>query len=301
MDARRTIISRGAVAIKGHTIAAVGRQAQILRDWHATGTHRCRRRDRPSRLCRCAFARERADLPRILSRRRQQGWGARPELCRLESDADSRGRECRGGTRCRRDASARDHDVRRTRQRVRAGCGGRGDPAGRHPLHARRTLPLGHDRGHGSDPRARQQGLVRARAAGARPVPQIARQPTVSQRGQGWHHPRSRRALWRRIGFRRALCRRQGDRRSGGCDPQQSHRLRSRSRGRDGARLGQAAFRASGGAGRARAEHDVRSHEPDPRRRGRLDRQVQDCRSSGARSRMFRAARRSGSLLESRR
>ena len=33
MDARRTIVPRGAVAIDGHTIAAVGSQADILRDW----------------------------------------------------------------------------------------------------------------------------------------------------------------------------------------------------------------------------------------------------------------------------
>jgi 5-methylthioadenosine/S-adenosylhomocysteine deaminase len=36
MGARRTIIARGAIAIKGHTIAAVGSQAEILRGWHAT-------------------------------------------------------------------------------------------------------------------------------------------------------------------------------------------------------------------------------------------------------------------------
>ncbi len=36
MDARRTIVPNGAIAIKGHTIAAVGTQAQILRDWLAT-------------------------------------------------------------------------------------------------------------------------------------------------------------------------------------------------------------------------------------------------------------------------
>ena len=36
MDARRTILSRGAIAIKGHTIAAVGPEVEILRDWRAT-------------------------------------------------------------------------------------------------------------------------------------------------------------------------------------------------------------------------------------------------------------------------
>ena len=36
MDADRTIVPRGAVAIKGHTIAAVGIDAYILRDWRAT-------------------------------------------------------------------------------------------------------------------------------------------------------------------------------------------------------------------------------------------------------------------------
>ena len=36
MDARRMILSRGAIAINGHTIAAVGPEAEILRDWRAT-------------------------------------------------------------------------------------------------------------------------------------------------------------------------------------------------------------------------------------------------------------------------
>ena len=36
MDARRTIVPRGAIAIKGHTIAAWGPQAEIVRDWRAT-------------------------------------------------------------------------------------------------------------------------------------------------------------------------------------------------------------------------------------------------------------------------
>src|SRR5258708_19897394 len=36
MDARRTIVPRGAIAIQGHTIAAAGLQAEILRDWRAT-------------------------------------------------------------------------------------------------------------------------------------------------------------------------------------------------------------------------------------------------------------------------
>ncbi len=35
MEARRTIVPRGAIAIKGHTIAAVGPQAEILRNWRA--------------------------------------------------------------------------------------------------------------------------------------------------------------------------------------------------------------------------------------------------------------------------
>ena len=35
MDSRRTIVPSGAVAIKGHTIAAVGPVEQILRDWRA--------------------------------------------------------------------------------------------------------------------------------------------------------------------------------------------------------------------------------------------------------------------------
>ena len=35
MDARRTIVARGAVAIQGHTIAAAGPQAEILRAWRA--------------------------------------------------------------------------------------------------------------------------------------------------------------------------------------------------------------------------------------------------------------------------
>lgn len=35
MDPRRTIVPRGAIAIKGHTIAAVGQQTEILRDWRA--------------------------------------------------------------------------------------------------------------------------------------------------------------------------------------------------------------------------------------------------------------------------
>jgi cytosine/adenosine deaminase-related metal-dependent hydrolase len=36
MDARRTIVPRGAIAIKGHTIAAVGPDAEIVGDWRAT-------------------------------------------------------------------------------------------------------------------------------------------------------------------------------------------------------------------------------------------------------------------------
>src|SRR4051812_36746168 len=36
MDARRTIVPRGAIAVKRNTIAAVGAQAQILREWRAT-------------------------------------------------------------------------------------------------------------------------------------------------------------------------------------------------------------------------------------------------------------------------
>ena len=36
MDASRTIVPRGAIAIKGHTIAACGLQAEIVRDWRAT-------------------------------------------------------------------------------------------------------------------------------------------------------------------------------------------------------------------------------------------------------------------------
>jgi cytosine/adenosine deaminase-related metal-dependent hydrolase len=35
MDARRTIVPRGAIAIKGHTIAAVGLEAEISRHWRA--------------------------------------------------------------------------------------------------------------------------------------------------------------------------------------------------------------------------------------------------------------------------
>jgi cytosine/adenosine deaminase-related metal-dependent hydrolase len=35
MEARRTIVPHGAISIKGHTIAAVGPQAEILRNWRA--------------------------------------------------------------------------------------------------------------------------------------------------------------------------------------------------------------------------------------------------------------------------
>ncbi len=38
MDARRLIVPRGAIAIKGHTIAAVGSRDDIRRDWRATET-----------------------------------------------------------------------------------------------------------------------------------------------------------------------------------------------------------------------------------------------------------------------
>lgn len=38
MDARRLIIPQGAIAVKGHTIAAVGTEADILRDWQAKET-----------------------------------------------------------------------------------------------------------------------------------------------------------------------------------------------------------------------------------------------------------------------
>ena len=36
MDVCRTIVPNGAIAIKGHTIAAVGSQPEILRAWRAT-------------------------------------------------------------------------------------------------------------------------------------------------------------------------------------------------------------------------------------------------------------------------
>jgi cytosine/adenosine deaminase-related metal-dependent hydrolase len=36
MDARRTVVARGAIAIRGHTIASVGPEAEILREWRAT-------------------------------------------------------------------------------------------------------------------------------------------------------------------------------------------------------------------------------------------------------------------------
>ncbi|HVX98694.1 MAG TPA: amidohydrolase family protein [Pseudorhodoplanes sp.] len=38
MDVRRLVIPQGAVAVKGHTIAAVGPERDILRDWHAAET-----------------------------------------------------------------------------------------------------------------------------------------------------------------------------------------------------------------------------------------------------------------------
>ncbi len=227
MDARRTIVPRGAIAIKGHTIAAVGPQAEILRDWRATDVI-----DAKGAIvhpgCVDAHLHVNAQTCRGFFRGdASKGAARRSELRRLESDADARGRERRGGARRGRNASAWDHDVRRAGQRVRAGCGGGGDRTGRHPLHARRTVSLGHDGGHASDSGPREQDLVRPRSAGARPVPQIARQPASSQQGQGRHHARARCALRRGIGLRRALCRGQGDGRSSGRDPQQSYRLRS--------------------------------------------------------------------------
>jgi predicted amidohydrolase YtcJ len=38
MDARRSIIERGAIAVKGHTIVAVGLERDILQDWQASDT-----------------------------------------------------------------------------------------------------------------------------------------------------------------------------------------------------------------------------------------------------------------------
>src|SRR5215213_1965757 len=35
MDARRTIIPSGAIAVRGHSIVAVGPDAEIARSWHA--------------------------------------------------------------------------------------------------------------------------------------------------------------------------------------------------------------------------------------------------------------------------
>ena len=109
----------------GHTIAAVGPRSRDPRNWQSRAdVIDAKGADRPSGLCRCASARERADLPRLLSRRRQQGRRqadrttptGRPRLTR-------RRRERGGRPRLRRDASSRHHDLRRARQRVRAGRG----------------------------------------------------------------------------------------------------------------------------------------------------------------------------------
>ena len=184
MDAGRRVFSPGAVAVRGHTLAAVGPG----NGGHAAGAcgphHRRRRGGGAPRVHRRAQPRRGSGLPGRL-RQRLRRSGERRQLRRLEGRRHRRGR---GGGHDADRAAAPARGLHRRGgggHRLRHAGRGGGGRSRRHPHQPRRPLPVGRRRGHAPPRLAGEPGALRALARGLQALHRGARLRAPPQRRPG--------------------------------------------------------------------------------------------------------------------